>query len=60
MDRLVLVWLYRVFPSLLDAIMIIKPETLAALASSWLSSLLALEVLAARRQAPRSIASSGR
>jgi hypothetical protein len=27
-DRLVLVWLYRLFPSLLDAIIIVKPETL--------------------------------
>jgi len=26
-DRLVLVWLYRVFPSILDAIVIVKPET---------------------------------
>jgi transposase InsO family protein len=26
-DRLVLVWLYRLFPSLLDAIIIVKPET---------------------------------
>ena len=27
-DRLTLVWLYRMFPSLLDAIIIVKPETL--------------------------------
>jgi Integrase core domain len=27
-DRLILVWLYRQFPSLLDAIIIVKPETL--------------------------------
>jgi len=27
-DRLILVWLYRLFPSLLDAIIIVKPETL--------------------------------
>src|SRR5580658_3380739 len=26
-DRLMLVWLYRMFPSLLDAIVIVKPET---------------------------------
>jgi hypothetical protein len=26
-DRLILVWRYRVFPSLLDAIIIVKPET---------------------------------
>jgi hypothetical protein len=28
LDRLVLVWLYRLFPSLVDAIIIVKPETL--------------------------------
>jgi transposase InsO family protein len=28
LDRLVLVWVYRLFPSLLDAIIIVKPETL--------------------------------
>jgi Integrase core domain len=28
LDRLILVWLYRLFPSLLDAIIIVKPETL--------------------------------
>jgi len=28
LDRLVLVWMYRLFPSLLDAIIIVKPETL--------------------------------
>ena len=28
LDRLVLVWLYRLFPSLLDAIIVVKPETL--------------------------------
>jgi hypothetical protein len=27
-DRLILVWLYRLFPSVLDAITIVKPETL--------------------------------
>ena len=27
-DRLVLVWLYRLFPRLLDAVVIVKPETL--------------------------------
>lgn len=27
-DRLIFVWLYRLFPSLLDAIIIVKPETL--------------------------------
>src|SRR5271155_1189177 len=27
-DRLIFVWLYRLFPSLLDAVIIFKPETL--------------------------------
>src|SRR5215470_1914824 len=27
-DRLILVWLYRLFPSLLDALAVVKPETL--------------------------------
>lgn len=26
-DRLIFVWLYRLFPSVLDAIVIVKPET---------------------------------
>ncbi len=26
-DRLVVVWLYRLFPSILDAVVIVKPET---------------------------------
>ncbi len=26
-DRLLLVWLYRLYPSLLDAIVIVQPET---------------------------------
>jgi transposase InsO family protein len=29
-DRLILVWLYRLFPSLLDAIIVVKPETVLA------------------------------
>ena len=27
LDRLILVWLYRLFPSILDAITVVKPET---------------------------------
>ena len=34
LDRLVLVWLYRLFPSLLDAIIIVKPETGRGFAAS--------------------------
>jgi hypothetical protein len=28
MDRLLFVWLYRLFPSILDAVVVVKPETL--------------------------------
>src|SRR5213593_334161 len=42
-DRLFLVQLYRWFPSLLNAITIIRPETLV-LASGRLPSVLALEI----------------
>jgi len=48
LDRLILVWLYRLFPSILDAITVVKPETVLRLASPRLSSLLALEVSAGR------------
>jgi hypothetical protein len=33
LDRLVLVWLYRLFPSLLDVIIVVQPETFIR----WLS-----------------------
>ncbi len=45
-DRLILEWLHRLFPSLLDAIIIVEPETVLR----WhdgVSRLLALEVSAA-------------
>ena len=42
-DRLLLVWLYRLYPSLLDAIIIVQPETVVPLASTRLPRL-ALEV----------------
>ena len=47
-DRLIFVWLYRLFPSLLNAAVIFKPETLGALAPWWFSPVLALEVTAAK------------
>jgi hypothetical protein len=47
------VWLYRLFPSLLDAAVIFKPETLVSLAPRRLSPLLALEVTAASRSPRR-------
>jgi hypothetical protein len=43
-DRLFFIWLYRWFPLVLKAITIIRPETLVRLASSRLSSVLALEI----------------
>jgi hypothetical protein len=30
LDRLILVWLYRIFPSILNAITVVKPETVIA------------------------------
>ena len=42
-DRLVLVWLYRILSSILDAIVIVKPERCSA-ATNGASSLLALEI----------------
>ena len=47
LDRLILVWLYQLFPSILDAITEVKPDS-APLASPRLSSLLVLEVSAGR------------
>ncbi|MGA8156297.1 MAG: hypothetical protein WB822_08825 [Rhodoplanes sp.] len=46
-DRLFFVRLYRWFPSILKAMLIIRPETLVR----WVSRLLALEVLLSGRQA---------
>ena len=49
-DRLILVWLCRLFPSVLDAVVIVKPETVLRWYRRGFSSVLALEVLAAWRQ----------
>jgi IS1 family transposase len=43
-DRLLLVWLYRLYPSLLDAIIIVQPGNRDPLAPTRLPRLLALEV----------------
>ncbi len=48
-DRLLLVWLCRLFPSLLDAMLIVKPETVLRWHRTRLSGVLTLEVLAVRR-----------
>jgi hypothetical protein len=50
-DRLILVWLYRFFPFLLDAVVVVKPETLLRWHRRGFRYYWALEVLAARRQA---------
>jgi hypothetical protein len=59
-DRLIFVWLYRCFPSILNAITVVKPETVIR----WhrLSCLLALEIPPgwwAARSTARSATSSG-
>jgi hypothetical protein len=48
-DRLLLVLLYRLYPSLLDAIIIVQPETVIRLAPTRFPCLLALEVPPRRR-----------
>jgi len=50
-DRWFLVQLYRLFPSILGVLTIIRPETLGPMASGGLSQLLALEVGYAGRAA---------
>jgi hypothetical protein len=49
-DRLIFVWLYRLFPSLLEAAVVFKPETLVRWHRSGFR-LLALEVATSCRQA---------
>jgi len=48
-DRLLMVWLYRLYPSLLDAIIIVQPGDRDPLAPTWFPRLLALEVPPCRR-----------
>jgi len=48
LDRLGLVWLYRSFPSILNAITGVAPETVVPVAPPRLPNLLALEVSTAR------------
>ena len=43
-DRLVLVWLYRLFPSILTAVRIVRPETVIRWHRGGFSGLLALEI----------------
>ena len=43
-DRLLFVWLYRLFPSLLNAATIVQPQTRRAMASGGIPVVLAVEV----------------
>ena len=54
-DRWFFVQLYRWFPSILDALTIIRPETLVHWSWGRLSSLLALEITAPRRTTAGSV-----
>ena len=47
-DRALFVWLYRRFPRMLDAITIVRPETVVRWAPNGLRRLLAMEVSSAR------------
>ena len=52
-DRLILAWMYRLFPSILNAITVIKPETVIRWhrrGSLWLLTCLVLESREARKQ----------
>ena len=48
--RAIFVGMYLLFPSILDAITVVKPETVIGFASARLSRLLALEIPPARWQ----------
>jgi hypothetical protein len=50
-DRLLLVWLYRLVPSLLSAAVVVQPDTIVRWHRAGFLSLLALEVAFARREA---------
>jgi hypothetical protein len=43
-DRLIFVWMCQMFPSILNAITVVKPETVIPVATARLSRLLALEI----------------
>jgi hypothetical protein len=47
-DRLVFAGLYQLAPEVLDAVKILKSETIIQMASRWVPSLVALEIKAAR------------
>ena len=43
-DRFLFVWLYRWFPSVLEVVAIVRPETIIRLAPCWVSGVLALAI----------------
>src|SRR5258708_9776953 len=43
-DRFLFVWLYRWFPSVLEVVAIVRPETHHSLAPCWVSGVLALAI----------------
>jgi hypothetical protein len=51
-DRALFIWLYRRCPRILDAVTIVRPETVVRVASNGLWRLLALEVSFARGPTP--------
>ena len=53
-DRLLFVWLYRLFPSVLNALAIVQPETIVRWHRAGFRYLLALEVARSRRPAKSS------
>jgi hypothetical protein len=43
-DRALLVWVVRLWPSLLDAVQVVSARNNSSLASRWISKLLAVEI----------------
>src|SRR5882762_7984431 len=43
-DRFLFVWLYRWFPSVLEAVAIVRPETIIRWHTCWVSGVLALAI----------------
>jgi hypothetical protein len=43
-DRALLIWMTRLWPSLLGAVQVVQPETILRWASRWFQNVLALEI----------------
>jgi hypothetical protein len=52
-DRLVFVGQFRFAPGIVDALAIVRPETVVRWSPGWISIVLALEIQAARRETER-------